>query len=68
MRWIKFFYLLEFAAIQTLLNGGTVYAVEPEKMPDTKSLAAVFRYSFSTTPRIPWEQYNHSSFNRILKV
>ena len=25
--------LLEFAAIQTLLNGGTVYLVEPEKRP-----------------------------------
>ena len=36
--------LLEFTAIQTLLNGGTVYAVETEKMPDTGSLAAVFRY------------------------
>jgi hypothetical protein len=36
--------LLEFAAIQTLLNGGTVYVVEPEKMPDTDPLAAVFRY------------------------
>jgi hypothetical protein len=40
---------LEFAAIQTLLNGGTVYVVEPEKGPDTKSLAAVFRYQFSRT-------------------
>ena len=36
--------LLEFAAIQALLNGGTVYVVEAEKMPDTESLAAVFRY------------------------
>jgi len=36
--------LLESAAIQTLLNGGTVYMVEPEKMPDDESLAAVFRY------------------------
>src|SRR4030043_190485 len=36
--------LLEFAAIQTLLNGGTVYVVEPEKMPDTGPVAAVFRY------------------------
>jgi hypothetical protein len=36
--------LLEFAAIQTILNGGTVYVVEPEKMPDAGSLAAVFRY------------------------
>jgi len=36
--------LLEFTAVQTLLNGGTVYVAEPEKMPDTESLAAVFRY------------------------
>jgi len=36
--------LLESAAIQTLLNGGTVYVVDPEKMSDTESLAAVFRY------------------------
>jgi len=36
--------LFEFAAIQTLLNVGTVYVVEAEKMPDTGSLAAVFRY------------------------
>jgi hypothetical protein len=26
------------------LNGGTVYAVEPEKVPDDAPLAAVFRY------------------------
>jgi hypothetical protein len=36
--------LLDAAAIQTLLNGGTVYAVEPEKVPDEAPLAAVFRY------------------------
>lgn len=36
--------LLDFAAIHTLLNGGTVYAVEPEQMPDDTPLAAVFRY------------------------
>ena len=36
--------LLEFAAIQTLLNRGTVYMVGAEKMPDTDPLAAVFRY------------------------
>jgi hypothetical protein len=36
--------LLEFAAIQTLLNGGTVYMVGAEKMPDTDPSAAVFRY------------------------
>jgi len=36
--------LLDFAAMQTLLNGGTVYAVEPQKVPDEALLAAVFRY------------------------
>lgn len=36
--------LLDFAAVQTLLNGGTVYAVEPERMPDESPLAAVYRY------------------------
>lgn len=36
--------LLNSAAIQTLLNGGEVYAVEPDQVPDQASLAAVFRY------------------------
>jgi hypothetical protein len=36
--------LLNLAAIQTFLNGGTVYAVEPNKVPDTAPVAAVFRY------------------------
>jgi len=36
--------LLDFAAMQTLLNGGIVYAVEPQKVPDEALLAAVFRY------------------------
>jgi hypothetical protein len=36
--------LLDLAAIQSTLNGGTVYAVEPEQMPDHASLAAVLRY------------------------
>jgi hypothetical protein len=36
--------LLDFAAVQTLLNGGTVYAVEPEKVPDEAPLGAMFRY------------------------
>jgi hypothetical protein len=36
--------LLDAAAVQTILNGGTVYAVEPEKVPDKTPLAAVFRY------------------------
>ena len=32
------------AAVQTLLNHGTIYAVEPDEMPDNGSVAAVFRY------------------------
>jgi hypothetical protein len=36
--------LLDAAAIQTIVNGGVVYAVEPEKMPDKAAIAAVFRY------------------------
>jgi len=36
--------LLDFAAFQTLLHGGSVYAVEPDIVPDDASLAAVFRY------------------------
>ena len=36
--------LLDFAAIQTLMNGGVVYAVELRKMPGDGPLAAVFRY------------------------
>ncbi len=36
--------MLDFVAIHTLLNGGTVYVVEPEKMPDSIPAAAIFRY------------------------
>lgn len=36
--------LLDAAAVQSILNGGTVYAVEPEHVPDNALLAAVFRY------------------------
>jgi hypothetical protein len=36
--------LLNAAAVQTLLNGGTVYAVELDKVPEQAPLAAVFRY------------------------
>jgi Bacterial archaeo-eukaryotic release factor family 7 len=36
--------LLNAAAIQTIFHGGTVYAVEPEKVPDNTPVAAVFRY------------------------
>jgi hypothetical protein len=36
--------LLDFAAIHTFLNGGTVYAVKPEEMPRETPLSAIFRY------------------------
>ncbi len=36
--------LLDLAAVQTLLHGGKVYALEPAKVPDGVPLAAVFRY------------------------
>ena len=39
--------LLDLAAVQTLKNGGTVYALEPENMPENTLLAAIFRYSLS---------------------
>jgi hypothetical protein len=34
----------DFSAIQTLLNGGTVFSLPSEKMPDDAPIAAVFRY------------------------
>lgn len=36
--------LLDAAALQTLLKGGSVFAVEPEVVPDGRDIAAVFRY------------------------
>jgi Bacterial archaeo-eukaryotic release factor family 6 len=36
--------LLDLAAAHTLLNGGTVYAVAPEKVPYSTPIAAIFRY------------------------
>lgn len=36
--------LLNFAAVYTIINGGTVYAVEPEKVPDEAPVAAIYRY------------------------
>ncbi|MBN1382107.1 MAG: hypothetical protein JXA41_10555 [Deltaproteobacteria bacterium] len=36
--------LLDLAAIQTFLNGGKVFTLPPEKMPDEAPIAAVFRY------------------------
>lgn len=36
--------LFDFTAIQTLINGGTVYVTEPDKIPDGEKLAVLFRY------------------------
>ncbi|HYA15732.1 MAG TPA: hypothetical protein VEF33_15460 [Syntrophales bacterium] len=36
--------LLDFSAIQTFLNGGDVFSLPREKMPDNTPIAAVFRY------------------------
>jgi hypothetical protein len=36
--------LLDLAAVQTVLGGGTVFPVEPGRVPDGKLLAAAFRY------------------------
>jgi hypothetical protein len=36
--------LLDFATVHTLLNGGTVYAVKPDEVPDEGNLAAIYRY------------------------
>jgi hypothetical protein len=36
--------LLDLAAAHTLLNGGIVYAVEPEAVPDESPIAGILRY------------------------
>jgi hypothetical protein len=36
--------LLDFAAMQTLQNGGTVFALSQDEMPTKSAIAAVFRY------------------------
>ena len=36
--------LLNDVAVRTVLDGGTVYAVRPDEMPDGDSVAALFRY------------------------
>jgi hypothetical protein len=38
------FPLIDFAAMQTLQNGGTVYALSQDEMPTKSPVAAVFRY------------------------
>jgi hypothetical protein len=36
--------LLDLAAVHTMLNGGTAYAVAPDRVPDGGPIAAAFRY------------------------
>ncbi len=36
--------LLDLSAVHTLLKGGTVYAVDADKVPDSGLMAAIFRY------------------------
>jgi hypothetical protein len=36
--------LFDFTAIQTIINGGTVYVIEADRVPDGESLAALLRY------------------------
>ncbi len=36
--------LLDLAAMQTVTHGGTVYGVKPEELPDTHSVAAIYRF------------------------
>jgi hypothetical protein len=38
--------LLDLAAVQTLVNGGVVFALETGLMPDDALLAAIFRYTY----------------------
>lgn len=37
--------LLDFAAVHTFINGGTVYVVAPDAIPGGQHAAAVFRYA-----------------------
>jgi len=36
--------LLDLAAVQTFLNGGSVYAVAPDELPGSEPLAALLRW------------------------
>jgi hypothetical protein len=36
--------LLDFATVHSFLNGGTVYALRPEEMPEETPIAAIYRY------------------------
>ena len=38
------FDILDLAALQTLLHGGAVYAMDPSEVPEGALLAAIWRY------------------------
>ena len=44
--------LLDFAAAQSLLNSGTVYALQPDEMPRGSTIAALFRYGQTNRIRV----------------
>jgi len=44
--------LLDFAAAQTLLNRGAVYALPPDEIPYNSTIAAVFRYGRANRIRV----------------
>ncbi|MGO9116810.1 MAG: hypothetical protein ACLQPD_04270 [Desulfomonilaceae bacterium] len=44
--------LLDLAAAQTLLNSGTVHALQPEEMPRDSTIAALFRYGQTNRIRV----------------
>lgn len=41
--------LLNYAAVQSYLNGASVHALRPENMPGGRSIAAIFRYKADVT-------------------
>ena len=41
--------LVDYAATQTLLTGGSVYEIEPERMPNGAPMAAIYRYRAEET-------------------
>jgi hypothetical protein len=36
--------LLDLAAVQTYMNGGKIFVVDPQEVPDSKQAAAIYRY------------------------
>mgnify|MGYP001791357476 CR=1 FL=1 len=47
--------LLDLAAVQTFLQGGTVYTLPLDDMPSTAPVAAIYRYSVPAEANVPME-------------